>query len=401
VRRSRVDSLIILSFVLAVGCGKKGAPLPPLVRIPAAPPDIAASRRGETVDVQLTVPATNTDGSRPANISRIEVYAVTGPPTLSDEDFVKYASRIGSLQVKAPRDPDDTVDPGEPEEEIEEPQGPGLDQGATVHVNEEITAAVLTAASAGEPDAFDGPVPLAGAPAVPSRTYAAAGVSTSGRRGPLSKRATVPLVSPPPAPAQPDVTWDESAVTISWLPIRAAVPEPNDGLLPSTPLVDTGQRSTSYNVYQVKPEERKLTTSPIADRRFVDTRIEWGAERCYSVRVVDNVGGLSVEGDAAPERCVRLEDRFPPAAPKGLQAIALEGAINLIWDANTERDLAGYIVMRGSSAESLAPITPSPVQASTFRDAVPAGSRGVYGVVAVDKAGNRSALSNVEGETAR
>ena len=81
------------------------------------------------------MPATNTDGTRPANISRVDVYAITGAGHLA-------ADRRGSAEardqgrrvspVKAPRDPDRTAEPGEPPEEVEPPEGTGLDQGAVV-----------------------------------------------------------------------------------------------------------------------------------------------------------------------------------------------------------------------------------------------------------------------------
>mgnify|MGYP000474274054 CR=1 FL=1 len=36
----------------------------------------------------------------------------------------------------------------------------------------------------------------------------------------------------------------------------------------------------------------------------------------------------------------------PPAAPTGLQAVAGDGAVSLIWEPNSESDLAGYLVLR-------------------------------------------------------
>ena len=38
---------------LAAGCGKKGPPLPPLVRLPVAPADLSAERRGGIVDLEV------------------------------------------------------------------------------------------------------------------------------------------------------------------------------------------------------------------------------------------------------------------------------------------------------------------------------------------------------------
>ena len=101
----------------------------------------------------------------------------------------------------------------------------------------------------------------------------------------------------------------------------------------------------------------------------------WGATRCYHVRAVETVEGLTVESDASPPACVTLADRFPPAAPKGLQAVATEGVINLIWDANTEADLDGYILLRGPApGDELVPITTALIRETAFPDRVPSGS---------------------------
>jgi fibronectin type 3 domain-containing protein len=112
-----------------------------------------------------------------------------------------------------------------------------------------------------------------------------------------------------------------------------------------------------------------------------------------------------VVGPASPKGCVTAKDTFPPAAPKNLEAIAAVGAINLIWDANTEADVAGYLVLRGeATGATLQALTATPVPGSTYNDTtVTAGARYVYAVVAVDKATpqNVSAQSNRVEETAR
>jgi hypothetical protein len=123
------------------------------------------------------------------------------------------------------------------------------------------------------------------------------------------------------------------------------------------------------------------------------------------VRAVATVGALSVESGEQPAKCVTLVDTFPPAAPKGLTGVASEAAISLIWEPNTEKDLAGYLVLRGvppgDNVETLAPVTPAPIQATIFNVAVQPGVRYVYAIVAVDKAGNRSGPSNRFEEAAR
>ena len=107
--------MIVLSLV-CVACGKKGPPLPPLVKIPVAPSDFVAARRADTVDLHLTVPATNTDSSRPANVARVEVYALTGPATVSEVDVLKQGTKVATIAVKAPRDPNATFDPDDPDQ---------------------------------------------------------------------------------------------------------------------------------------------------------------------------------------------------------------------------------------------------------------------------------------------
>jgi hypothetical protein len=73
----------------------------------------------------------------------------------------------------------------------------------------------------------------------------------------------------------------------------------------------------------------------------------------------------------------------------------------LIWDANTEPDLAGYIVLRGTSPQRLEPMFNDPIQETIFRDDVQPGIRFTYVVIAVDRAGNRSAPSKPVEDAAR
>jgi hypothetical protein len=99
-------------------------------------------------------------------------------------------------------------------------------------------------------------------------------------------------------------------------------------------------------------------------------------------------------------------DTFSPAPPQGLATVASEGVISLIWEPNTEPDLAGYLVLRGETADAtLQPLTLIPITESAYRDtAVTPGARYVYAVVAVDNrfpVPNMSAASTPIEETAR
>jgi hypothetical protein len=362
---------LILFCCLAMACGKKGPPLPPLVKLPVAPADLTVARRADTVDLQFTVPNANTDDSRPANVARVDVYAFTGPASVSNNEVLKQGTRVASIAVKAPRDPEATFDPGDPEQseaDVEPPEGAGLEQGAVARIQERLPEVTSNDAT----------------PSV--RTYLGVSITTRGRQASLSRRAAVPLVPPPPPPAAVQAMYSEKAVTVSWPPIAADPPA-----------------VIGYNVYEVaEPTPALLTPKPLTEPQYADTRMTWGAMRCYRVRSVETVGALAVESDISPQACVTLTDRFAPLAPTGLRAVATEGIINLIWDANTEADLDGYILLRGPApGDELIPITPAVLHDTAFQDPVPPGQRYVYAVQAVDRSGNLSPFSARTEETAR
>jgi hypothetical protein len=400
--------------IVCTACGKKGPPLAPLVKLPVAPADLVAARRGDIVGVSFTVPSTNTDGTRPANVAHAEVYAITAPatvPPISDASLLKLGTRIGTVEVKAPRDPNHTADEDDPSDEVDAPEGPGLDQGAVARFKEPLTRDVLAPvtvppdknAPAAAAPRTDPPL-LGPPPAGPMRTYVAFGTSTRGRKGPLSKRVTVPLVPPPLPPSGAAITYDESTVTVTWSPVVTAPPAGSGDLLPARQLGTPPPPAIAYNVYDATNADAvvKLNATPLTDPTYADKRVVFGEKRCYTIVAAETIGGAAIESEAPPPTCQTLVDTFPPAAPKDLQSIASEGAINLIWEPNAEKDLAGYIVLRGvEPAETLQPITPSPIVEPSFKDNVRPGVAYAYAVRAVDKAGNLSPPSARAVDTAR
>ncbi len=414
-----------MSAVLLIACGKKGPPLPPLVKVPAPPSDFSVERRGADVRLQFTVPAANADGTRPANIERVDVYGFTGPFTATDDQLMKLGTRLASLPVKAPRNPDATTEADEPPEEPELGKE-GLDQGAVAELEDPLTPAAFQpielpkdrrkTPAAGAVAAA--PI-LVGPPAsVPWRIYMLFGLNKSGRKGPSSKRLIVPLVPAPSAPPSPQIAYDENTITVTWTPSPSAAlvqPPATGDLLPAR-FIGMETPTYGYYVYDVSPPgaaetaktttpalaaEKRLTNEPLSGARYADARMTWGATRCYTVRTLETITGLKLESDAPPPVCVTLKDTFAPVPPKSVSAVASEGAISLIWDPNNEKDLAGYVVLRGTSPDKLDPITPAPIPDTTFTDTVRAGVAYQYAVQAVDKAGNISRRSTTVAATAR
>src|SRR5206468_3913703 len=289
VKNVRAGLLLALALV---SCGKSGPPLPPLVKLPAAPANIVAERRGTTVDVEFTVPAANTDGTRPANVERVDVYGITGPRTLTDDQIIKLGTKVATVAVKAPRDPNATTEPDQPDDDVEAPEGKGLDQGAVARVTEQLSEQALLpvdpshdtkASKKAAREQAEGPLlplPMAS----PSRTYVGVGVSTRGKRGAMSARVAVSLLPPPPPPPAPHGTYDETAITLSWAPPADAAGDGANQVLPSTPLGGP-HRSVGYNVYE---GTARLTKTPLTDPTFSDTRLTWGEEHCYRVRTAES-----------------------------------------------------------------------------------------------------------------
>jgi fibronectin type 3 domain-containing protein len=197
---------------------------------------------------------------------------------------------------------------------------------------------------------------------------------------------------------------------------KAAVPT----LLNSRSLAGFPVATVGYSVYEVAPPQspvlpalqpaavpalpRRATMTPVVTTTWRDVKVELGTVRCYAVRTVVTLG-TPVESEPSPVLCVSPTDTFPPKAPTSLAAVASEGAISLIWEANTEADLAGYIVLRGpATGAPMRPLMTDPIKETTFRDTtVRADTRYVYAVVAVDTATppNVSSQSNRVEETAR
>ena len=438
---------VLLVCVAGAACGKKGSPLPPLQRIPAEVADLTARRFGDTHYVSLTVPSSNVDGVSPADITRVEVYAITAdripePAEYGRAEFREVATLVASEPVRRPRPPLPPTPPAQPPPPPL-PEEPGLPQGGRLVFVETLTDELrqpVELPPLDVPGLEDEAEPQASRLSLPlgarddrdaiRRFYFARPVGPGRRSGPVSALATVPLgpTSRPPS-LPPEATWDESSLTLTWQSApdaRLSQMAPAEGdLLPARPVVE-GPSPTRYNVYDVTPGgaavadpasvaippgepppptdvPTPLNPEALSSLAFTLDPVWFGTERCFVVRPVDQVAGVAIDGPASPPVCVTPVDTFPPAAPQSVAAVASAGAISLIWDTNEETDLEGYLVLRGPApGDTLRALTPSPIAETTFRDdTVDGGVRYVYVVVAVDAAGNLSAQSARVEETAR
>jgi len=459
-RRSLRAGLLVAVVATSIACGKKGPPLAPFVRVPALVTAVTPQRVGDDVYVSFKVPDTNADGQQRADIGEVDVYAVTSASAPATEPQREVATLVARLPVR-PILPEPPVPAnGTPPPPV--PLPPGVDRGADVAVKETLTPETRVAvelpvdrliprvaAPAGNETPF-GPLVAPAPTQLPRRHYFVIAKSPRGRESVPSTPVSVPLEAGSSAPGAPTVTNTASEMTIAWppspdartatfllppsvTPIAGANATPSN-TTPRVPAILTAKslgfnsQATTYHVYDVTPASARtesgelrrdepprdanpydikvptpLTPAPLAATEFVIKGVTFGTERCFEVRPVDQIFGAMVVGPASPRTCYTPKDIFAPAAPKSLAAIAGAGVVNLIWDANAETDLAGYIVLRGEApGDTLQPITKEPIAAPSYRDeSVRAGTRYVYAVVAVDRAGNNSPQSNRAEETAR
>jgi hypothetical protein len=91
---------------------------------------------------------------------------------------------------------------------------------------------------------------------------------------------------------------------------------------------------------------------------------------------------------------VGVRDLYPPAPPQAVRTVTGDGRVTLSWVQNTEPDLDGYRVYRGTTSYD-GPFAPLGTTGSTtyVDDEVINGTTYYYAVAAFDEAGNESDLS--------
>jgi hypothetical protein len=349
--------LVGVLVVLAVACGKKGNPLPPLRPVPARIADFVAVRTAGQVELRFTVPAANLDGTVPAAIDRVDVFAmraVSGQPVPT----------AGAL----------SADPGNLLQSLPIGRPPPRDGSPPE------TAVSTLVPRPGDVAVFADRVDAAEQAGVTAIYYVAVPVAGTGRgrRGPPTAVATVPLGPLPAAPDNLAVSHDETSLRVTWTPATA------------------DQTVQVFRVAGAPGAQEALSPEPVTGGTFT-LPVAFGREICVSVRTIQATGAVTVEGPGVDPVCVTPVDRYPPPVPTGLRVIQEGTVVTVIWDGVEAPDLAGYVVLRAASAEAeMVPLLRDPVKETTYRDTTAAAGQSYsYAVYSVDTspAANVSALS--------
>lgn len=235
-------------------------------------------------------------------------------------------------------------------------------------------------------------------------TYKVDLLNRSGRSaGPSNPAITVAGAVPLPisglrAQAQPEgilLSWtrqDTQQKTVTTIRIHRTLIEKSN------------PKSTTHK--STLPAKQVLEFSGSDKGRVLDSDAALDHTYAYTVQRVAKLTlqGTSVEldGDLSQTVTIDARDVFPPATPRGLQAVAdPEGhAIDLSWQPNIESDLTGYTVYRHEAGAPPVRISPPAQAAPSFRDTTPQpGHTYAYSVSAVDRDRNESPRSAEVEET--
>jgi hypothetical protein len=124
---------------------------------------------------------------------------------------------------------------------------------------------------------------------------------------------------------------------------------------------------------------------------YLDPEFQFDHAYSYKVRVVFKESDQTAESDDSLPAQITPRDTFPPTAPTGVNAVYAVRAVELIWNASTEPDLAGYNVYRREEPGAFQRINRQLLPTPIYRDpSVEPGRHYAYRVTAVDLANNES-----------
>lgn len=333
-------SIVVLGLL---GCGRKGAPVPPRPLAPAAVGALRAELRDSAILLTWTRPTRNDDGSPLTDLLEFRLYRGEGP---------------------AP-----------PQETRERPTFTLL---ATIRADEPDNATVR-----GSQYAFRDDGGSAGLTPGIQYSYRVQAVNRRGVVDARSAEVSVDFTLAPPPPVGLVAVAGDGVVNLTWQSPATRIP--------TEPAVVRG-----YNVYRGvesgKHGPQPITAGPVVETRFRDAAVQNETAYHYVVRSVGLERPPWRESANSNEASATPMDLTPPAPPRSLVAVPGPGVVSLNWDASTEPDLLGYLVYR-LEPPALTPVrlTESPLQATTFVDrAVRAGATYVYTVTAADRSPRRN-----------
>ncbi len=334
-RIRQIAALAFLTVFLLVGCGRKGAPVVPVLIEPSPPADLQAQVQRQVVVLTWTRPTTNVDGTALKSLAAFRISRSQQAPQVS------AFSAIATVKADKP-------------------------ENAVVSGNRYAftDASVVVGAKYG---------------------YQIESVSRRGIVGPPSEEATALVTVEIAAPSGLRAEPGERTIRLTW----SAPNSRADG----SPIAEI----QGYNIYRGttpgRYDSRPVNRAPVRIPEFQDSDLVNDRTYYYIVRAVENGEPPWQEGLASGEVSAVPIDLTPPAPPQRVRAVPGPGAlVSLSWEPNREADLLGYLVYR-SDGPNRRPrqLIETPFAAPALYDrSVRPGGHYVYTVTAVDASSRRN-----------
>lgn len=291
---------LILGLLLALaGCGKKADPVPPVLVVPERVSDLMVDVRPGRQVLLWSVPAANTDGTRPAAIRR---FVILGKRLQRDADGCVWCEE-GFREVGR-------ID-------LPHPGNARIIDGVVEYVFQPVSADEMLALKV-------------------------VAQNPSGWTSEDSNHLLVHGYEPLSAPAGVTVEPDAAIAKLYW----QAFARDDDAV--------AGQTSAAvsilhgYRVYRRIPGGAWVMASHdvVRDAEFIDVGLaDWRAYE-YAVTTVSMYRDTPWESRLSAAAGVIPGDYSPPAPVSGFSAFPYAGGIQLVWQANRESDLLFYRIFR-------------------------------------------------------
>jgi hypothetical protein len=438
--------LLALAGLGMVGCANPGPPRPPSLKLPAFVKDLAATRRGDVVELRFTVPQRTTDGL-PLRLTTVTAKFCRAVDTGACVPVTELPEQNFAVTAKAQPEQTNGTQTNSNQTGVNQPNKSQTSKGQTskgqaskdqtdqanVAVAHDTLPATLTAGAARV------------------LTYRVELYNDTNHTGGFSEPAYAAGGATPSPVEELHAQGSRLGVVLSWKP--SARPGADDGIVvlrredlalkPKAPVAHKAKvaapaasssekkpAATHGSSTEPKPAKAKsdaesnvvwLTTAPqpdplagdseasapaqpvrdgitLDDTALADEPYRYTAERRRSVQV----GGRTMEMQSEVSAPVEftLQDVYPPPAPTDLNAASFANpklTVDLIWQPVDTPHLAGYNVYRetldGKDAATgvKTRLNQAPVPAPGFHDVTAvAGQRYRYSVTAVDTKGNES-----------
>jgi len=337
VRANGIKILLLAMLVAAVGCAKKGPPVPWESIVPMRIVDLQAVSREGRLLLEWRTPKENTDKTPLTDLVSFQILRSEG--ILVGEEC-KGCGGKPKVVYEMKVTPENFV-PGKKMSIFFENQEP-----RRVYVYE-----VVSVNQGGYPSSPSNPV-------------------------------TVYWDHPPASPTIVRAERGDKKVDLFWEPVEGAT------------AYNVYRRLEGEEGFPLNP----LNREPLTVTRYTDLNVNNDIKYIYSVRAVRRVVKTDVEGKGSPGLAVTPIKLAPPSAPVGLVAFPLKEGIELNWRRNPEADILGYNVYRRKLGEKeFQRLNETPVPNDTYLDTgVVLRQEYEYAVTAVDNSPRRNESARSE-----